>query len=103
MEKHGIYAVRVCNQKKKESAIIGPQNISVDKSNMTFVATFTGPIQDVFYSEQPKFLEIYLRVKPDKIEYGVPSNERINVNTNLLSALRMPMEFVPDPWTIIED
>ena len=51
MEKHGIYAVRVVNQKKKESAIIGPQNISVDKSNMTFVATFTGPIPDIFYSE----------------------------------------------------
>lgn len=40
MEKHGIYAIRICNQKKKESAIIGPSNIQVDKSSMTFVATF---------------------------------------------------------------
>jgi len=27
MSKHGIYAVRICNAKKKESSIIGPANI----------------------------------------------------------------------------
>lgn len=70
---------------------------------MTFAATFPGPIEDVFYSNEPKFLEFYLRKNPDKIEYGVAKSERINVNQGLNFGLRLPMEFIPDPWTIIED
>jgi len=42
MEKFGIYAMRICNQKKKESAIISTQFVNVDKATMTFVATFNG-------------------------------------------------------------
>ena len=37
------------------------------------------------------------------IAYGVPTTERINVNVGLLLCLRIPMEFIPDPRTIIED
>lgn len=103
MDKLGIYAMRICNAKKKETAIISPQYITVDKNSMTFSGVFPGPIEDVFYSENPKFLEIYMRIKPDTIQYGVPTSERINVNQGLALALRIPMEFIPDPRTIIED
>jgi len=70
MEKYGVYAMRICNQKKKETAIISPQYIIVDKTNMTFTGTFPGRIEDVFYSDTPKFLEIYMRIKPEGITYG---------------------------------
>lgn len=50
MEKFGIYAMRICNQKKKETAIISPQYIQVDKASMTFVGTFPSMSnEDVFY------------------------------------------------------
>ena len=51
MDKHGIFAVRICNSKKKETAIIGPQYIQIDRSSMSFVATFPGPLTEIFYSE----------------------------------------------------
>lgn len=104
MEKYGVYAMRICNQKKKETAIISPQFIQIDKKDMSFVGTFPSLSEDVFYQkDNPKFLEIYLRVKPESIAYGVPTTDRINVNVGLLHCLKLPMEFIPDPRTIVED
>lgn len=34
--------------------------------------------------------------------FSVASNERINV-THLELAIRLPMEYIPDPRTVIED
>lgn len=60
--------------------------------------------EEVFYlQDNPKFLEIYLRVKPETIAYGIPTNDRINVNVGLLLCLKLPMEMLPDPWTVVED
>jgi len=41
-----------------------------------------GPVENAFYNnDDPRMIEFYIRRKQiDKIEYGVESNERINVN-----------------------
>ena len=101
VSKHGVYALRIVNNKKKEVAVIGPQDIAFDATTQSFVATFPGPLEDVFYSE--KYLELYMRIKPESIPYGQPSRERINVSQGLQMVMRVPMEFIPDPRTIIED
>lgn len=48
-------------------------------------------------------IEFYIRrTQIEKIQYGVESNERVNVQ-HLEIALRMPMEYLPDPRTVLED
>jgi hypothetical protein len=49
-------------------------------------------------------IQFYIRSKAvDKIPYGVASNDRINVAHLEAQALTLPMEYMPDPRTIIED
>ncbi len=67
-ETFGLYAIRICG--KKTVSIVGPQDIQMDTSSWTFVGTFTGPLEEVFYAEEPKSVEFYLRVKPESIPYG---------------------------------
>lgn len=101
----GLYAARIVSIKnqKKDIKIVGPPNIQYDKNSRTFIITIEGPADGLFYSEDPKILEIYIRKSQiDKIQYGVQSAERINV-AHLELALRLPMEFLPDPRTVIED
>lgn len=65
--------------------------------------SFKGPLDGIFYSDH--VLEIYIRkAQADKIKYGADAdpNERIKVE-QLTLALRMPIEYVPDPRTVIED
>jgi hypothetical protein len=73
----------------------------------TFIIHMDGPIENVFYSEDPKVMELYVREKDaDKISYGQPSNEKINfaqIGNVLKLGLRLPMEYIPDPRTVIED
>jgi len=61
-----------------------------------------GPLENVFFSDDPKTLEIYVRRSKHEVQYGVPSQERINV-AHLELCMRMPMEYIPDPRTVIED
>ena len=50
-----------------------------------------------------KIIEFYIRTTQiDKIEYGVASNERINVS-KMQNGLTIPLEYVPDPRTVLED
>jgi hypothetical protein len=101
----GLYAARIVAVKnmKKDIKVVGPPNIQYDKTTRTFIITIEGPADGLFYSEDPKILEIYIRKSQiDKIQYGVQSAERINV-AHLELALRLPMEFLPDPRTVIED
>jgi hypothetical protein len=100
----GIYAVRITQKKnmKKDIKIVGPAKIEYDKSAKTFIVSVEGPLEDVFYSEDSKFLEIYTRKKPESIPYGQETNERLNVN-HLELVYRMYMEYYPDPRAIIED
>jgi len=98
----GIYAMRIVSSKKKEKAVIGPADIQYNKQTGEFMGTFP-PQEDVFYQEDPKFMELYVRIKPESIPYEEPSTERINVAQGLELCLKLPMEFIPDPRTIIED
>lgn len=63
-------------------------------------------IEDLFYSQNdPKYLELYIsRRQIDKIKYGpaADANERIQVQ-HLELCCRLPMDYYPDPRTIIED
>lgn len=101
----GLYAARIISIKnmKKDLKVVGPPNIQFNKSDRTFIITIEGPADGLFYSEDAKILEIYIRKSQiDKIQYGVQSQERINV-AHLELCLRIPMEFLPDPRTVIED
>lgn len=59
----GIYAARIVSIKnnKKDIKLVGPPNIQFDKGTRTFVITIEGPIDNIFYSDDPKILEIYIR------------------------------------------
>jgi len=94
--------MRIVTSKKKEKAVIGPSDIQYNKSTGEFIGSFP-PQDDVFYQEDPKYMELYVRIKPDSIPYGEPSSERINVAQGLELCMKLPMEFIPDPRTIIED
>jgi hypothetical protein len=101
----GLYAARIVSVKnqKKDLKVVGPPNIQYDKATRNFIITIEGPSDGLFYSDDPKVLEIYIRKSQiDKIQYGVASQERINV-AHLELALRLPMEYIPDPRTVIED
>ena len=101
----GLYAARIASIKnlKKDLKISGPPNIQYDKATRNFIISVEGPSDGLFYSDDVKILEIYIRKQQiDKIQYGVASQERINV-AHLELALRLPMEFIPDPRTVIED
>lgn len=50
-----------------------------------------------------KVIQFYYRESfIDKIQYGVESNERINVK-QMIHAMTLPIEQIPDPRTEIED
>lgn len=99
----GIYAVRIASIKniKKDIVITGPPGIKFDESTKKFTVTFAGPI-DVFYGEDKKIVEIYVRKSTPPIPYGVASDERVNVGF-LAIGYRMPMVLHPDPRVILED
>lgn len=100
----GIFAVRIValNNMKKDVKLIVVTDIQFDRSNKTFIGTIPGPCEDVFYSEDVKCLEIYVRKNPDKIQYGKPLDYVFKLKDVEL-CMRVPMEFIPDPRTIIED
>jgi hypothetical protein len=59
----GLYAARIVAIKnmKKDIKVVGPPNIQYDKATRTFIITIEGPSDGLFYSEDPKILEIYIR------------------------------------------
>lgn len=105
----GLYAARIvaAGNMKKELAVVGPSQIEFNKTTGEFVVTLKAAgLEDLFYSESdPKFVELYIsRRQVDKIKYGsaADATERIQVQ-HLELCLRNPIEYYPDPRTIIED
>ncbi len=101
----GLYAARIANTAnlKKDVAIVGPHYFAIDKEAGTFSVQFKGPHEGLFYSGH--VLELYIRkAQVDKIKYGAEAdaNERIKAD-QLTLALRLPLEYIPDPRTVIED
>jgi hypothetical protein len=104
--KVGLYAARVVSTKnfKKDLKVVGPPNIEFNKDTYEFIIKMEGPIDGFFYcGEDPKVLELYHRTaQVDKIPYGQPSADRVKV-ADLITSIRLPMEYLPDPRTVIED
>jgi len=102
----GLYAARIVPASKmdKDLSLVGPPQMQMDKTTLEFIISFPGPLEDIFHSEDQKYLEIYISVRgsADKIAYGKPDNERINVK-HLSLAFRLKMDIYPDPRTEIED
>lgn len=105
----GVYALRIVasSNMKKEIAVVGPAAISFDKEKQEFSLTMkTQGVENLFYcQEDVKFLEVYCSKRQvDKIKYGADAeqNEKINVQ-HLELTFRTPLEYVPDPRTVIED
>ena len=97
---YGLYAIRIAPTQnlKKDTFMVGPPQIELDKDNLEFVSRLK--IEDVLYSEN--IGEIYIRKKWEKIGYGKPSEERINI-AHLELCLRFPMELIPDPRAMLEN
>jgi hypothetical protein len=59
----GLYAARITAARnlKKDVIAVGPSNIQYDKSKHQFIIQFKGPLEDIFYSEDQKMLELYVR------------------------------------------
>lgn len=88
---------------KKDIKLVGPPNIQFNKATQNFIITMEGPAEGLFYSDDPKILELYVTERgADKIQYGAPSSEKLDIR-HLKLALRLPMEYIPDPRTVIED
>ena len=101
----GLYCARIVSatNDKKVPGLIGPQNIQYDKGTGKFKMTFEPPQEEVFYAQDPKWLEIFIRRRQiDQIAYGSASNEKIKVE-QFECATRMPVEYVPDPRVVKED
>jgi len=104
-EKAGLYAARLAkiDNMKKDVALVGPTGFTVDRNAKQWSAIFKGPHEGLFYNDH--MLELYIRkAQPDKIKYGAEADagERIKVES-LTIAVRIPLEYVPDPRTVIED
>ena len=104
----GLYAARIVamSNMKKELAVCGPSMIDLNKQTGEFRIQIKAQIEDLFYSQtDPKLLEIFVsRRQIDKIKYGAAADasERIQVQ-HLELCLRLPLEYLPDPRTVIED
>jgi len=105
----GIYAARIVAQSnmKKEIAVVGPAAIDYNKGSGEFVITLkTQGIDGLFFNvDDPRYLELYIQKRQvDKIKYGADAdpNERVNV-AHLEISMRVPMDYYPDPRTVIED
>jgi len=101
----GLYAARLVSaaDPKKVTSLVGPANMTYDKSTHRFSIRFDPPPEEVFYAPDPKVLELYIRkAQIDKIAYGEPSNEKIKVE-QLIPVTRLPVEYMPDPRIVKED
>ena len=64
----GIYAVKIITEKnikdkKKEIKAVGPSKIQFNKSTKEFIIIMDGPLENVFYAEDNKMLEVFVREK----------------------------------------
>ena len=72
----GLYAARIVSSTndKKVAGLIGPSNIQYDKPTNMFAITFEPTQEEIFYAQDPKWLEIFVRRRQiDQIAYGQPS------------------------------
>ena len=100
-----IYAASIVASSKmdKDLKAVDPGNIQFNKETGEFILQIPGPIEDLFYAEDMKYIKFFIRRSQiDKIQYGNPTGERVNTK-GLEIAYQMPLELVPDPRILIED
>lgn len=58
-----IYAASVVSTSKMEKDIkaVDPSNIQFDKDTGEFLVHIPGPLEDLFYSEDMKFIKFFIR------------------------------------------
>ena len=101
----GIYAASIVASSKmdKDLKAVDPTNIQFDKDSGEFMIHIPGPMDDLFYQEDMKYIKFFVRrAKIDQIQYGVATGERVNTKSFEL-AYQLPLELIPDPRTEIED
>jgi len=78
--------------------------MQMNANTKEFIMNFPGPLEDIFHSQDEKYIEIYVstRGKVDAIPYGKPSNDRVKVK-DLMLCFRLRCDIFPDPRTEIED
>jgi len=78
VDTHGIFAVRLQKQEtKKELGLVGPENVSFDLRTKEFRVQI--PTEEGIEGAA-KFFELYMRKKPETIEYKQPRKEKLNLN-----------------------
>lgn len=101
-----LYAARVVavNKMNKDIKAIGPANIQFDKASGNFIVNIPGPMENLFFcAADPKLIQFYIRKSQiDKIQYGIDVGEKVNV-AHLELCMTLPLEYIPDPRTVIED
>jgi len=95
----GLYAVRLQSIEAKRELLVGPESIEFDRNTKEFIA-FLDTEETVGSSH--KIIELYVRVKPDSIEYKKGTKEKINLK-HLELAHRVPCTTYPDPRYLAED
>jgi len=101
----GPYAVRVVDEKKTPPvvvALVGPDNMQLDLETRNFQVFIDKP--EIIYASPPLICEIYLRQKPQSIEYGkgpAPDLEKDLVYLKL--SYKIPIEPLPDPRLVVEE
>lgn len=96
-EKYGVYALRIVYEENinKQIIVISPQHIlSPDQKNRPFQAIFNNA-QKVFEDKLPKYVEVYLRGKPETIRYNVTFPDKIKVE-DLILGTRFPLFMFPN-------
>ena len=89
VDTHGVYAVRLQKQEtKKELGLVGPENVSFDLKSKEFRVYIPTPV-DEGIAGSAKCFEIYVRKKPETIEYKQPRKDKLNLN-HLELAYRSP-------------
>lgn len=101
----GIYAASVVASSKmdKDMKAVDPTNIQFNKETGDFIVHIPGPLEDLFYNDDMRFIKFFIRrAKIDQIQYGVPTGDRVNTK-GFEVAFQLPLEYIPDPRVEIED
>ena len=101
----GVYVMRIVEiTSMKEKKIVGPQHLAYDMSTLVFAGNIPYA-EGIEYGPEGKgknFLEIYIRNNPDKILYGLETDEKLTTKY-LKPAERMRIEIYPDPRQKFEE
>lgn len=100
----GPYAVRVVAPANppKPLCLLGPEGMKYSLATKEFSILLDQP--EVLYAHPAFICEIYLRKKPEDIQYEKPHSDDIAKSLQFLQlAYKTPMELYPDPRISIED